>query len=148
MPSTLSSLHYHIVFSTKDREPSISIEWRDRLHEYLGGITRSLEGIPQAIGGVADHVHLLVGLNPSHRVADFVRDMKRASSLWIAESLKANQFKWQKGYAVFSVSASSREAVKDYISRQEDHHRKVSFRDELLSALTKSGVSFDERYLD
>jgi len=80
MGSTFLSLHYHIIFATKHRKPSIAPAWRDRLHEYLGGTVRGLEGIPEAIGGVDDHVHLLVGLRATHTLADFIRELKKAGT--------------------------------------------------------------------
>lgn len=83
MSSTHLSLHYHIVFSTKAREPWIAPAWRERLHAYLGGIVRENEGVAEAVGGTGDHVHLLLGLRATHRLADVVRDFKRASSEWV-----------------------------------------------------------------
>jgi len=148
MPSTYTSLHYHIVFATKSREPLIIPDWRGRLHEYLGGTVRGLEGIPQGIGGVVDHVHLLVALKPTHCLSDFVRELKKASSVWICETIRQPRFHWQEGYAAFTVSSSARPSVQDYIARQEEHHRRRTFREELVEFLQKAGLEFDERYLD
>ena len=148
MPSTHTCLLYHVVFATKNREPLISKEWRDRLHEYLGGAVRGLDGVPQGVGGVADHVHLLFGLKPTHCLADFMRDLKKSSSTWVATTFSQMSFHWQEGYAAFSVSASARPSVQDYIARQEEHHRHKSFREELIEFLQKSGIEYDERYLD
>src|SRR5262245_25418690 len=86
MGSTFLSLHYHIVFSTKERRPLIKPMWRPRLHEYLGGAIRGLGGIPEIVGGVEDHVHLLAGLRATHRLADFMQELKKASSIWAAET--------------------------------------------------------------
>ena len=147
MPSTHTGLHYHLIFATKNREPIISEDWQSRLHEYLGGTVRGLEGVPQGIGGVADHVHLLVALKPTHCLADFMRDLKKASSAWVAASLQKH-FQWQEGYAAFTVSPSARTAVQEYIADQEEHHRHHSFREELVKFLQKSGLEYDERYLD
>jgi putative transposase len=80
MGSTYLSLHYHLVFGTKNREPFLVAEWRSRLHEYLGGTISGLGGFPQRVGGVADHVHLLIGLKATHRLADVLRELKKASS--------------------------------------------------------------------
>jgi len=148
MPSTYTCLHYHLVFSTKHREPLIASAWRDRLHEYLGGTIHGLGGVPLGVGGVADHVHLLVGLKPTHRLSDFVRELKKASSAWVPENAGLSSFHWQEGYAAFTVSASARDDVRDYIARQEEHHRHRSFREELVLLLEKSGLAYDERYLD
>jgi len=148
MPSTHLSLHYHIIFSTKNRVPAIAAGWRDRLHAYLGGVVRNLEGgTPEAIGGVADHVHLLIGLRASAKLADVVRDVKAVSSRWVHEEIGNKNFAWQEGYGAFTVSASQREQVRDYIARQEDHHHKRTFQEEYLDLLKRSGVEYDERYL-
>jgi REP element-mobilizing transposase RayT len=148
MPSTYSSLHYHLVFSTKDRLALISPDWRDRLHEYLGGIVRGLGGVPSAVGGVADHVHLLVGLKPTHCLADFMRDLKKDATNWVNEQLLPGTFAWQEGYAAFTVGPTSIEAVRHYIRNQEAHHAKRDFRAELVAMLGRAKIEFDERYLD
>jgi putative transposase len=147
MPSTYLSLHYHLVFSTKNREPTIRDAWRSRLHEYLGGTIRGLGGFPEGIGGTADHVHLLVGLKATHCLADVLRELKKASSVWVHEEIKT-PFAWQEGYAAFTVSAPARGAVKNYIAHQEEHHRVKSYREELLEMLNKAGVEYDPRYFD
>ena len=148
MPSTYLSLHYHIVFGTKDRVPFINPEWRDRLHEYLGGTVRGLGGFPEGVGGVADHVHLLVGLKATHCLADFMRELKKASSVWVHDEIRLDSFAWQEGYAAFTVSATARDAVKTYIANQEEHHRVKSFREELIEMLERAGVEYDPKYLD
>lgn len=125
----------------------IDSRWRDELHAYLGGISKGLGALPQGIGGVADHVHLLVSLKSTHCLADFMRELKKASSSWIRDS-RLPAFEWQEGYAAFTVSASSRESVRQYISNQEEHHRVKSFREELIAFLRKSGTDFNERHLD
>lgn len=149
MASTYLSLHYHIVFGTKDRMPLIDASWRPRLHEYLGGIVHGLGGSPEAIGGVADHVHLLMGLKSTHCVADFVRDLKKAGTTWIQDAIPGGKkFAWQNGYAAFTVSATSRKAVREYIANQEEHHRTRSFREEYIAMLEKAGISYDPKYFD
>ncbi len=147
MPSTHLSLHYHIVFTTKDRTPAIAAAWRERLHAYLGGVARNVEAIPEAIGGVADHIHLLLGLRATACLADVVRDVKAVSSRWVHDEIGDRTFAWQEGYGAFTVSASQREAVRDYVARQEEHHRRQTFQEEYLALLRRSGVEFDERYL-
>lgn len=147
MPSTYTSLHYHLIFATKNREPILAKEWRQELHSYLGGIVKGLDGQPEGVGGVADHVHLLVSLKSSACLADFMREFKKSSSSWLRES-KCPGFHWQEGYAAFSVSASALDAVKSYIERQEEHHKRKTFREELMEFLEKSGIPYDPRYLD
>jgi putative transposase len=147
MASTHLSLHFHVVFSTKNREPRIAEEWRERLHAYLGGVARNSGCIPEAVGGVADHVHLLLGLKATARLADVVRDIKAVSSKWIHDEADDHAFAWQEGYGAFSVSPSHRETVRSYIAQQEEHHRKMTFQEEYLELLHRCGVHFDERYL-
>ena len=148
MPSTYLSLQYHLVFGTKDRMPLIEAAWRLRLHEYLGGTIRGLGGFPEEVGGVADHVHLLVGLNATHCLADVMRELKKASSVWVHEELGILGFGWQEGYAAFTVSATAREAVRSYIANQEEHHRVRSSREEVVQMLEKAGITYDPKFLD
>ena len=147
MPSTHLSLHDHVVFSTKDRTPTITTAWRERMHAYLGGVVRNVNGVPEAIGGIADHVHLLIGLRAIVCLADVVRDVKAVSSRWVHEEIGERTFAWQEGYGAFTVSASQRDTVREYISRQEEHHYKRTFQEEYLELLKRSGTDYDERYL-
>jgi len=147
MASTYLSLHYHIVFGTKNRAPLIDAEWRPRLHGYLGGIIRGLGGFPEGIGGIEDHVHLLVALKGTHSLAEVMRELKKASSVWIHDTLGEKQFAWQEGYAAFTLSASSLDAVRRYIANQEQHHRAKSFREELVDMLEQAGVDYNPDYL-
>ncbi|MBI1783554.1 IS200/IS605 family transposase [Candidatus Sumerlaeota bacterium] len=148
MASTYLSLHYHLVFGTKNREPFLVADWRARLHEYLGGTISGLGGFPQGVGGVTDHVHMLVGLKATHCLADFLRELKKASSIWVHEHIGLRTFAWQEGYAAFTVSATARRAVQRYIANQEEHHRVKSFREELAEMLEKAGIKYDPKYLD
>ena len=147
MPSTHLSLHYHMVFSTKDRHSIICLEWQERLHAYLGGIARDLGGVPECVGGIDDHVHLLIGLKATHRLCDVVRDIKVSSSRWVHETIAVREFAWQDGYGAFTVSDSRRAAVKLYIANQAEHHRSRTFQEEYRDFLRQAGVEFDERYL-
>ncbi|WP_404305615.1 IS200/IS605 family transposase [Neorhodopirellula lusitana] len=146
--STFHSLHYHITFSTKNRKPWIKIDWRDRTHAYLGGIVNELGGVPLSVGGVEDHVHLLVGLKTTHCIADFMRELKKSTSRWIHEDIGYEPFAWQDGYAVFSLSPLAIPEVRRYIENQEAHHRKRTFREELIEMLDRAGVEYDPRYLE
>jgi putative transposase len=98
MSSTHLSLHIHVVFGTNVQRPLIETPWRPRLHAYLGGAAKTLDVVLEAVGGVADHVHLLVGLRATHRLADVIRDLKRTSSAWIHETIGDKLFEWQDGY--------------------------------------------------
>ncbi len=107
-----------------------------------------LGGVTQGVGGVTDHVHLLVGLNAVQRLSDIVRELKKASSRWVREEVGLSSFAWQEGYAAFTVGASARAGVRRYIARQQEHHRTKSFREEWIALLDKAGVPYDPRYLD
>lgn len=148
MPSTYLSLYYHLVFSTKGREAIIACKWRRHLHKYLAGTSEGLGAQCEVVGGTEDHVHLLVKLRATHTLADFMRELKKASTNWVHEELAERHFGWQEGYAAFTVSASSLDEVRRYIENQEEHHRERSFREELVILLQRSNVKFDERYLD
>ena len=148
MASTFLSLHYHIVFSTKDRVSSIMPEWRPRLHQYLGGLVKGLGGVTQSVGGIGDHMHLLIGLKATHCLADFMRELKKQASVWVHAEIGEKGFAWQEGYAAFTVSPNSRDGVRGYIENQEAHHRQKSFREELIELLQRAGVEYEEQYLD
>lgn len=147
MPSTHASLHCHAVFSTKNRVPFITPQWRPDLHQYLGGILRSLDAVAEAIGGVDDHLHVLASLKPTHRICDVVREIKSGSSQWIHSTIGLMEFGWQDGYGAFSVSASRLDAVRTYVNRQEEHHRRQTFEEEYLRLLKSSGVWFKDEFL-
>jgi len=117
------------------------------IYAYLGGVIRTLDGAPEAIGGVVDHVHLLVGLRATHTLADVLRELKSVSSKWVHEEMGVRSFAWQEGYGAFTVSASQLENVRRYIQQQEEHHRTRTFREEYLALLQRSGAEFDERYV-
>jgi len=146
MGSTFFSLHYHIVFSTKERRPFIQTEWRSRVHSYLGGIIRRMNGIAEIVGGVEDHVHLLASLRPVHCLSDLMRDMKKDSSNWVKDNFN-RKFAWQEGYAAFTVSPTATDSVKQYIANQKAHHGKHLFVDELKELLERAGIEYEERYL-
>ena len=146
MPSTHLSLHYHIIFSTKERRRMIADTWRNELHAYIGGIIKNMNAIPEAIGGPGDHAHVLVGLKATQTLAEVVRQMKRGSSEWIHQH-GVRKFAWQEGHAALTVSPSQLVKVKQYITNQVEHHRNRTFEEEYVWLLRLSGVEFDERYL-
>jgi putative transposase len=148
MAHTYINLLFHIVFSTSGREPLITVAMRLDVHAYLGGILRELDAIPIAIGGTADHVHLLTRLPANLALADCMRIVKTNSSRWIKERWpRQRKFAWQGGYGAFSVSESRRAAVIRYIQDQQQHHRRSTFQDEFLVLLKNHRIEFDERYL-
>lgn len=148
MGHTYTSLNYHLVFSTKDRQPFITKDAQPRLYGYIGGIVRDLKGEVLAIGGVADHVHILCRLGTTVSLADALRQIKGSSSKWANEELGLEgRFAWQTGYAAFTVSQSKVANVERYIAEQEEHHRVRGFKEELLDFLQRHGVVYEEQYL-
>ena len=147
MPSTHLSLHYHIVLGTKNHEPIIQPLWRGKLHAYLGGIIRTANGIAESVGGVSDHVHLLIGLRATHCLADVLRELKSVSSRWIRDKIGVRNFAWQEGYGGFTVSKSVVPDVEAYIARQKEHHKRQDFKAEFLELLRLHGVEFNEHDL-
>lgn len=148
MAQTFTNLVAHLIYSTKNREPSIDAPLLAPLHAYLGGIIHELNGHPLIIGGVADHVHLLVRLPKNMALPDLMRVLKANSSKWVHETYPSKHaFAWQTGYAAFSVSESGVDEVRRYIAGQADHHRAVSFQDEYRAFLRRHGFAFDERYI-
>ena len=126
----------------------IDTAWRKRLHEYLGGTVNCLHGHTQGVGGTEDHVHLLVGLKSTHCLADFMRELKKSSSMWVHDEIGFANFAWQEGYGAFTVSPPARGGVKRYIANQEEHHRKQTFREEFVDLLEQAGIEYDEKWLD
>jgi len=148
MPQSYTCLHYHLVFSTKNRAPTITAEIRPRLWEYLGGIVRGERGIPIEVGGTDDHVHLLVTLRQDQALSEFLKKLKAGSSKWVHETFPDSRgFWWQTGYGAFTVSHSGIDAVKAYILTQEEHHKERTFQEEFLTLLVKHEIAFDEKYL-
>jgi putative transposase len=146
MASTYLSLNVHIVFATKDRAPQIDPEWSPELHAYLSGTAIGLNTIPFIVGGVADHVHLLLSIRATHCVADLVRELKKSSHSWCVE--KYSRFRWQEGYGAFSAGTSELPRLTSYIQSQEEHHREFDSRNELLQLLKEHNVEYDRRYFE
>ena len=149
MPQSLSAVYLHLVFSTKERRAFLRDKpLGDSVHAYLGGISKQLDCPPIRVGGVEDHVHVLARLSRTITQAEWVKELKRVSNLWLKEQGRDfADFQWQGGYACFSVSQSNLTQVAEYIARQEEHHRKVTFQDELRALFRKHGIEFDERYV-
>jgi REP element-mobilizing transposase RayT len=147
MANTYTSLHYHIVFSTKNREPWLTAPMRERLWPYLGGIARENHMTALEVGGVSDHVHVLVSIPPTVAVAKAVQLMKGGSSHWLKSEFRSLAgFAWQDGYGAFTVSESQIGTVRAYIRNQAEHHRTKTFAEEYRALLERHHVEFDERY--
>jgi len=149
MPQSLANVLVHIVFSTKERRAMLqNPELREELHRYLAGVSANLECFAVVVGGATDHVHLLANQSRTIALAEWVKELKRASSLWAKKKSPLwNLFQWQAGYGAFSVSQSPKNRVREYIRSQENHHRRLSFQDELRQLLTKHQIAFDERHV-
>jgi len=148
MPQSLSAVYVHLVFSTKERRPFLrDNSIRESLHSYLGAISKQLGCAPIITGGAEDHVHQLARLGRTITQARWVKELKRVSSLWLKKEHAVHGFEWQGGYADFSVSQSKLEQVKQYIANQNEHHKRISFQDELRLSLKRHRVEWDERYI-
>ncbi len=142
-------LHFfHLIWSTNKRRPLIDDEVQPKLYAYMGGIIKSYSGALMQIGGMQDHVHLLVELSRLDKFSDLIRDTKASSSLWIHKNFPhLKDFAWQEGYGSFSVSYSSLESVQRYIKNQTKHHKTMSFEDEYRKLLDRHNVAYDERFI-
>jgi REP element-mobilizing transposase RayT len=148
MPGTFSQILLHVVFATKHRQALLTPEIQPRLYDYIGGIVRAEKGVLYAIGGMPDHLHMLLRWRTDRAVGDLMRAVKAGSCLWVHQTFpRAKGFAWQEGYSVFSVSKSAEADVKAYIARQAEHHRRRDFKEEMLALLRAHGVTFDERYV-
>lgn len=148
MANTYSQIYIQIVFAVSGRENLISKEWKDELYKYITGIVTNHGQKLLAINGVADHLHLLLNIKPNIALSELVRDIKANSSRWINEKrLVRGKFQWQEGFGAFSYSLSQLDDVIGYIQRQEEHHQKVSFKQEYLTYLERFNVDFDEKYV-
>ncbi len=148
MANTYTALNYHLIFSTKNREPWIRQDIEQRAWEYLGGIARKNGMTALCVGGIEDHIHILVRMPPVLSVSKALQLLKGASSHWIHEAFpELSGFAWQDGYGAFTVSQSALAETMKYIQNQRQHHQSRSFKEEYLAFLRKYEVEFDERYL-
>lgn len=144
MGHTFSNILIHVAFSTKNRQPMIDEAIQPRLHEYLCGIAREEFGKALAVGGTTDHVHGLLSIGTGLSIGEILAKWKSLSSGWIRRSFpSADQFAWQEGYGVFSVSQSQIQTVTQYIMNQVEHHRRTSFEEEYLALLARHRIPFD-----
>jgi putative transposase len=148
VPQSYTNLHYHLVFSTKFREPTIVPSVRPRLYDYIGGLVRGEGGSLLAIGGMPDHVHLLVRLRQDCKLSDVVRVVKTNSSKWAhaAFTLERDVW-WQNGAGMFTVGRTELDMIAAYIHNQEAHHADTDFRAEYRAILEAEGLDFDETRL-
>lgn len=148
MANTYSSLHYHIVFSTKNRERWIKPDMEERIWSYIGGIAKEHKMHPIQIGGIEDHVHVLLSAAPTLAPSKMAQLLKGGSSAWIHETFPGMRgFGWQDGYGAFTVSKSSVPEVIKYVQNQREHHKTRTFQEEYLAMLKKHRIDYNERYL-
>ncbi|MFI4957087.1 MAG: IS200/IS605 family transposase [Gammaproteobacteria bacterium] len=148
MAHSLRAHYFHIVWATKNRNPLITPTIQKGLYPYMGGIIRNHQSVPLAIGGVSDHVHLLIELKKCDHYSTLIKNVKTFSSHWVHKNFPEHKaFAWQEGYASFSVSYSGLNQVKNYIQHQEKHHQSMSFEEEYLKILQHCQIKFDDRFV-
>lgn len=148
MPNTYTQLYIQFVFAVKYRRALIENVWGERLRSYITGIVQNHKHKMLAINNMPDHLHLFIGLHPSQSISDLMRIVKSDSSEWInANQFSKASFSWQEGYGAFSYSRSHVDNVIRYILHQEEHHRKLTFKDEYKDLLEQFGIAYDEQYI-
>lgn len=148
MANTFYQIYIQYVFAVKGRQNLLRKLWREDVFKYMAGIIKNKNQKPIIINGVEDHVHVFVGINTSVSIADLIRDIKNNSSKYINEqNYVRGKFEWQKGYGAFSYSHSHIQKVYNYILKQEQHHKKKTFKEEYLEFLHKFDIDYNEKYL-
>lgn len=146
--STFSQIYIQVVFAVKGRNSLISQSWEEELYKYITGIITNKGQKLIAINGMSDHIHILIGMKPSCCLSDLVREIKKASNIFINEKKFTNfKFEWQEGYGAFSYSHSVLDNVIKYIQNQKEHHKKKSFKEEYIDFLKKFEVEYKDEYL-
>jgi len=146
--STYTQILYQIVFSTKDREPVLLKENRPELFKYMYGILKNKNCHLYRLNGVEDHIHILTSLHPSISLSSLIKDIKVSSSVFIKDRKLFPAFThWQEGYGAFTYSFKEKDILIEYIKNQEEHHKKLTFRDEFIAMLNEHNIRFDEKYL-
>lgn len=148
MAQTLVSILVHMIFSTKNREALITPEIEPELFAYMGGILKNHESRLLDAGGTADHIHLLVSQSKNVSLSSLMKEVKKGSSSWVKTTGQGfRNFHWQDGYGGFSIGTSDVQNLKRYIANQREHHRRLSFQEELIQFLDDYGIAYDQRYL-
>jgi putative transposase len=148
MPQSLARLQVHLVFSTKHRDRTITDTVRSTLHAYMATVLQRIDCPAELINSVEDHVHILFNQARTVAMSTVVEEVKKSSSKWIkTQGSEFANFSWQAGYGVFSVSESNAQMVRDYIAKQQEHHRRATFQDEYRLLLERHRIAFDERYV-
>ena len=147
MANTYTQIYMHIIFAVSHREAMIDDSWQSELYRYIIGACENRKHFVHAINGTADHIHILIGMHPGESVADMVQSLKIQSSKWINSNYLHGGFSWQSGYGAFSYSKSLVPAVKRYIENQKEHHRRVTFQDEIADIFAKAGIDYKPEYM-
>ena len=148
MPHTYTNILVHYVFSTKNRRELLTPEIQERLWPFMAGIMRDNGMVPVVVGGMDDHVHILVSLPATLPISKGIQLIKGGSSRFVNETFPGtDRFRWQSGYGAFSLSVSHRQDTINYIQRQAEHHRKRTFQEEFIAILKKHGIEYDEQYI-
>ena len=148
MPNTYTQLYIQFVFAVKYRDSLIKREWKDDLYRYITGIVQHNKSKILAIGGMSDHIHIFIGYKPTIAIPDIVKDIKLASSSWINDNkLTSHRFNWQEGHGAFSYRLRDVDEICRYIQNQQEHHRKISFKDEYVNLLKDFSIAYEEKYL-
>jgi len=148
MSGTYTSLYYHLVFSTKNRQNLLTSEVTPRIYDYIGGIIREINGIPIILGGHTEHTHILCSLANTIAISESLRIIKAGSSKWIHQTIPSmKDFAWQEGYGAFSISVTGLDRVKGYILNQHEHHQTQTFQEEFLEFLHRHNIPYDPRYI-
>jgi putative transposase len=146
--SSYRQILYHLIFKTKYGHPTINSEYKKELYKYIWGIIKNKNSVLYQINGVNDHIHILTDLHPSVALADFMKDIKVASSIWMKDSGMFPAFKgWAQGYGAFTYAYRNKKMITNYIKKQEEHHKKVSYKDEYIAFLKEHGVDYDELFI-
>ena len=146
--STYTQILYQIVFATKNHEKAMIESGQEKLYKYIWGILKNKKCHLYRIRGVEDHLHIITHIHPTVAIAYLVKDIKLAASSFIkSQNIFPNFNGWQDGYGGFTYAISAKDNLIEYVKKQKDHHKKVSFRDEYISLLKEHGIEFDEKYL-
>ena len=148
MSQTRTKLLTHIVFSTKNRSPYLGVDIQPQVFGYMAAVLNESFGTTVIIGGMPDHIHILIDVHATTCVSELVRDVKARTTAWVRKEFDGlREFAWQSGYGAFSVSESTRDTVAVYIKNQAEHHRERGYKAELIAFYDKHGLDYDERYL-
>lgn len=141
-------IYYQIVFGTKYRNPTINPKHEEELYKYIWGIIKEKNCKLYRINGIEDHIHIMSDLHPSIALADYVKDIKVATSIWMKDCGMFPDFEgWQDGYGAFTYSVRERDMIINYIKNQKQHHEKENFYDEYKRLLIENEIEFDEKYM-